>query len=521
MSFKMCPQCFAELYQQTVCSFCGYQLDKEDNIDVLSSPPTLSLSKFELTGLPYQVVKFTEIPKGTLFVSRYSILQYKQSIEEGACYIAYDHWLGRHTFLTFWEHSTVVSDYHRTIQHISTVYDAGDDPSYSSFLPQEGLPLKQALTKLGWTSGRVWEVFRQVCQIAITAEGREGHLPLFPPTNLWVRTDGILEMSLQPADKSDFSGEHVSQLLALLGWLYNPESAFQITQFPLKLRPILLQHWKSPIGVQSFWRDIDNRIQGWGWYSLSTSVQNRLRDEHCPNVVWLFDDCAEIPNSLQLCVWNAVSGSWRLKEGRVLLKSTLEALFEVGIVDNPQNRPNLELLEQLVMGQVVSCGSNLENILLHLRYGNRSQARIFLASHIRQNDNFEVWLDIAETFFAIGETQSAMEIVFIAASKIASVREALELASVVCWNTEDYGWVKRFLTTSLPKDASIWELTDFSEGWVALLGAYPTQSVLERIEESYLSIEVNMRETWEAHCLKHFGVLTQQLFSWNSTFSSP
>ena len=100
MSFKMCPQCFAEVYQQTVCSFCGYRLDDEDNIDVLSSPPSLSLSKFELTGLPYQVDNYIEIPKGTLFVSRYSILQYKQSIEEGACYIAYDHWLGRHTFLT-------------------------------------------------------------------------------------------------------------------------------------------------------------------------------------------------------------------------------------------------------------------------------------------------------------------------------------------------------------------------------------------------------------------------------------
>ena len=515
MSFKMCPQCFAELYQQSVCSFCGYQMDQIKEPSVVSTSPAVSFSKFEMTGLPFQVTDFMQVPKGTLFISRYSVLQFKQTIEEGACYIAYDHWLGQHTFLTLWQNSTVVSEYHRDIQLISTVYDAGEEPVYSSFIPQEGLPLQQALMKLGWTSGRIWEVFRQVCQVTITAEDRGGRLPLFPPKNLWVRPDGVVEMSLQPDGDSDFSGAHIPQLIALLGWLYNPESELNITQFPLKLRPVLFQHWDHPTRVEHFWHDIDERIRGWGWYKLSSSVQNRLQNEHYPNVVCLFDEQINIPNSIQLCVWNAVSGTWRLKEGKLLLRSSLEALFEAGVLDGSQNRPNLNLLQRLVMGATEPCPSDLESVLLHLRYGDRSQARIFLAAHIRQNSNFEIWVDIAEAFFAIGETHSAMEIVFIAASRISFVRQALQLASVVCWNTSDYRWIKRLLTVSLPKEATIWELTDFTEGWVALLGAYPSATVLKRIETAYNTEGRELQKDWEAHCIDRFGALVGDLFSWN------
>lgn len=516
----MCPQCFAELYQQAVCSFCGHRLDEEDHAHVLSSVPTVALSKFELTGLPFQMTDFLKIPKGTLFLSRYSMLQYKQQIESGACYIAYDHWLGQHTFVTLWPQATPVSDYHRSIQHISTVYDAGDEPAYSSFLPQEGLPLQQALTKLGWTSGRVWEVFRQVCQVAITAEQSGGRLPLFPPTNLWVRPDGQVELSLQPDDGADFSGRHIPQLIKLLGWLYNPEIEMHLSQFPLKLRPVLTRHWDHPTDVKDLWHDIDHRIREWGWYNLSSSIQNRLRDAHHPNTVWLFEERVEIPNSLQLCVWNAVSGTWRLRDGRVLLRSSLEALFEVGVVKSPQSRPTLDLLARLVMGSTESCTPDVESVLLHLRYGDRSQARIFLASHIRQNDNFDTWIDIAETLFAIGETHSAMEIVFIAASRVARVRESLELASVVCWNTSNYRWIKRFLSVSLPKEATLWELTDFTEGWVALLGAHPSKAVLKDIEASYRNSETSLQQEWETHCVDHFGSLTSELFPWIPSFTS-
>ena len=501
-----------------MCAFCGYDLNRTETTLFVAAHPAAATSKFELTGLPFQVRDFLKIPKGTLFCSRYSILQYKQQIEEGACYIAYDHWIGQHTFVTLWQQPTIVSNYHQDIQNISTVYDTGSEPAYSSFLPQEGLPIEQALKKLGWTSGRVWEVFRQVCQVVITSEERGGRLPLFPPNNLWVRPDGIVELSLQPDSTSDFSGAHIPQLVALLGWLYDTQSELHLSMFPLKLRPVIFEHWSHPDTVQKFWQDIDNRIRGWGWYSLSESIKTRLLNEHFPNAVWLFEDVVEIPDSIRLCVWNAVSGTWRLKSGKLLLRSSLEALYEVGVVDGSQERPGLELLERLVMGETPVCTSDLSSVLLHLRYGNRSEARMYLANYIRQNENFDTWIEIAESLFALGETDSALEIVFIAASKVAFIREALELASVVCWNTADYRWVKRFLTVSLPKDASLWELTDFTEGWVALLGAYPDKTIRKRIEVQYRASDVVLQQQWERHCQERFGPMVNVLFDWNPVF---
>lgn len=518
MTFKMCPQCFAELYQQSVCAFCGYNLEQDLDPKIVLTPPATSSSKFELTGLPFQAKNFFRIPKGTLFFSRYSILQYKQQIEEGACYIAYDHWTGQHTFVTLWQNPTPISKYHQDILHISPVYDTGNDPAYSSFLPQEGLPIEQALMKLGWTTGRVWEVFRQVCQVVITSEEKGGRLPLFPPHNLWIRPDGIVELSLQPDNESDFSGGHIPQLVALLGWLYDAKSELHLSMFPLKLRPVLYHHWNHPSKVQKFWQDIDSRIRDWGWYTLPELIRSRLLNDHYPNAVWLFENIVEIPDSIRLCIWNAVSGTWRLKNGKVILRSSLEALYEVGVIDSSQDRPNLELLERLALGETVACDADLASVLLHLRYGNRSDARMYLANYIRTNSNFDTWIEIAEVFFAIGETHAALEIVFIAASKVTFIREALELASVVCWNTADYRWVRRFLTISLPKEATIWELTDFTEGWVALLGAYPDKTIRRRIESQYRNSNRHLQQQWEAHCLDHFGSMVSALFDWNSTF---
>ena len=113
-----------------------------------------------------------------------------------------------------------------------------------------------------------------------------------------------------------------------------------------------------------------------------------------------------------------------------------------------------------------------------------------------------------------------MEIVFIAASRVARVRESLELASVVCWNTSNYRWIKRFLSVSLPKEATLWELTDFTEGWVALLGAHPSKAVLKDIEASYRNSETSLQQEWETHCVDHFGSLTSELFPWIPSFTS-
>ena len=512
MSFQMCSQCFAELYQQKVCSFCGYDMDGEhQDRSATRTGLAVQYSKFELTGMPFQVQDWIRIPKGTLFNSRYSVLQYKQIIDKGACYIAYDHWTGQHTFLTLWPEPSVTATYHQSIQSLSTVYDSGNEPWYSAFRPQEGLPIVQALSRLGWTTGRIWEFFRQACQLTITAETKAGRLPLFPPDNLWVAPNGLVEMSVQPTQNADFSTPHVQQLIELLGWLYEPNSELRLSSFPLKLRPIIVRHWEHPGSTQVLWTEINEAIRTKGWYRLPNAAKERLLNEHHPNVVWLLDEQIEIPSSIQLCVWNAVSGSWRLREGKVLLSTSLNALFEAGMVDSESNR-DLDLLEALTLGESIPCSSDLESVLIQLRYGNQSEARTLLASFIRSNTNFESWLQIVEAFFGIGEVSSALEMAHIAATRFAFVREALDLAALVYWHTMDVLWVKRLLRTAVPDNPRLWELTDWVEGWMTLCQSPPDPSVLVSLEELVSDCDVTTRQEWERHCLQHFGPMMNLLF---------
>ena len=91
------------------------------------------------------------------------------------------------------------------------------------------------------------------------------------------------------------------------------------------------------------------------------------------------------------------------------------------------------------------------------------------------------------------------------------------MASVVCWNTADYRWVALF-TVSLPKDASLWGIDDFTEGWVALLGAYPDKKILSWIESHYRASDVQLQRQWESHCLDRFGPMVNVLFQWNPAF---
>ena len=512
MSFQMCSQCFAELYQQAVCSFCGHIVGSESLTSSVETGLSVRYSKFELTGMPFQVQNWLRIPKGTLFNSRYSFLQYKQTIDKGACYIAYDHWTGQHTFLTLWPEPSLTAIYHQSIESLSTVYDSGSEPLYSAFRPQEGLPIVQALSKLGWTTGRIWELFRQACQLTITAETKAGRLPLFPPDNLWVTPDGFVELSVQPSDNADFSTPHVQQLIELLGWLYEPNGALQLSVFPLKLQPVILRHWNSPTTTRALWTDINDTIRSKGWYRLSNAAKERLLNNHQPNVLWLLDEQIDIPSSVQLCVWNAVTGSWRLRNGRILLSTSLSALFEAGIVDTEGN-PELNLLEALTLGETVPCHVDLTSILMHLRYGNRAEARTSLAEVIRSNTNFENWLQIAEAFFGIGEISSALDVAHIAASRCAFVREALDLAALVYWYTMDVRWVKRLLKTVVSGNLNLWELTDWIEGWMALCESRPEQVVFKRIEKLYSSSDVTTQNEWCDHCKAHFGPIMNTLFT--------
>ena len=515
-SFQFCPTCFAELYDQSTCGFCGQVLSTTVKESFVSVSPivTMENSDFEVAGLPMTFQQWDEIGKGTLFVGRYSLLQFKQRLDEGYCYIAYDHWVGQHTFVTLWKSSSLLSRYHQSIQYLSTVYDASDGPIYSAFTPQEGLPIEQALQRLGWNSGRVWEVFRQVCQCAITAEANAYILPLFPPEQVWIRPDGIVEMSVQVGESMDTSTPMIRQLVSLLGWLYDPVESLDLLLFPLKIRPVVQRHWETPISVAQFWTEMNTCIHEKGWYRLNLKDRTWLLHNHAPNRLQLIDETITVPSSVQLCIWNGVSGSWRLHEGKVVLQSCLEGLFEVGILDVNDGGESVSVLESLVMNQTVFIDTeSLDSVLMHLRYGNRSTARIALASLIRRTQHLSDWLNIAKTLYVVGDDGAAKDIIQIALGKVDFLREVLELSTVIRWWGGDVQLTKQVLKSHRQHLQTVWEYGEWIEGWMALIHSTPPASVLSSLQRLVDRLDVREKQEWHEYVSLHFGIVGDQLFS--------
>ena len=515
-SFQFCPTCFAELYEQSTCGFCGQELSTTATEPFASDSNSLIKisSDFEIAGLPLTFQQWDEIDKGTLFVGRYSLLQFKQRLDEGYCYIAYDHWMGQHTFVTLWKAASSLSQYHKSIQYLSTVYDAGVEPIYSAFTPQEGLPIEQALKRLGWNSGRIWEVFRQVCQCAITAEVNEHLLPIFPPDHVWIRPDGIVEMSVQKMDSMDVSTPMVQQLVSLLGWLYDPSEPLDLLLFPLKVRPVVLRHWEDPISVSHFWDAVNICIHEKGWYRLNATDRAWLLNNHAPNRLQLLDDTITVPSTIQLCIWNGVSGSWRLHEGKVVLQSCLEGLFEVGILDAQDGGESIAVLESLVMQQHVPIQEeSLDSVLMHLRYGNRASARNALASWIRKTKHLSDWMNIAKTLFVIGDDVAALDIVQIALPRIDFLREALDVASAIRWWGGDVQLTKHVLRSHRTNLHTVWEYTEWIEGWMALVHSSPPISVQKDLERVVEGLEDRERQEWLDYVSLHFGEMREDVFS--------
>ena len=512
-SVQLCPTCFAEVYSQEVCDFCGASLveslDETESTTVAGSHPSNSdkLAKFELVGMPFSVGTYVDIPKGVLFDKRYSILRFKQRLEEGWCYIAYDHALTQHCFVTFWDQRSALSQYHQCVVHISSVVDAGEMPFYSAFLPQDGLPLEEALQTLGWSNGRVWEVFRQVCQLVSTAESEARQLDAICPENIWVRPDGLVEFSVNPTIFQTDYDQHVQQLIVLLGWMYSPNSELDLHQFPLKLRKTLLRGWNEGEAVHLFWKALNETIHQRGWYQQPDSDREWLLNNHHPNKIFLMDEIVEVPSSVQLCVWNAVTGSWRLCEGDILLEGRLESLLEAGILGEDSISTDLQRFEGIYLELETALEQDsLIEAVWHLRYGNRSAARLYLAEQIRVNQQATDWIEMVRAYFAIAEEKVAWELFQLSKEYLVFLRELLDMAAMIRWCSGDISIARKLLVQFQRLAVTVWECTEYVEAWMALIGdSRPPIDIVQRLGEGLTLLERTEREEWEQYLDERLG----------------
>ena len=174
MSFK----CVQSVLQNRISSRYAYfvdiiwtkvRLDWLCLLHPLHPSPSLDQQDF-LSG-----ERLSENPKGTLFSS--NIPSYNlQMIEEGACYIAYDHWIGQHAFVTLWQHPTVVSiiiEIYNTFQQFTT--QEVNQPIV--IFTARRFTNRTGIEETGLDNWASVGGFRQVCQVVITL--RKGQVLTF------------------------------------------------------------------------------------------------------------------------------------------------------------------------------------------------------------------------------------------------------------------------------------------------------------------------------------------------------
>ena len=517
---NLCQSCFAEVdvtLRQNfyVCPYCGHDFSILPLSTSAENPKDLDFAPLEIAGLSIQVFDFHLIPNGTLLQGRYSILQFKQMLQDGFCYIALDQILGQHCLVIFWKTCTDLWQFHKAICHNSPIFDTGQEPFFSACRPQEGLVLEKALQHLGWSHGRVWEVFRQVCDLVGKIHAQGEVLRFLHPSNLWITPAGNLECSINPtAIPVDWlvnnQAEEAQNVLRMLSWLFKPNASLDWKVFPLKLRAMFVEFWENPIDLHHFWNAVDRMISFKGVIRLPEESRQILRQYHCPNWIYLEDQILEIPSSEQLCNWNAVGGSWRLKEGQVLLIASLPSLYENGFISEDPDIDILHFMEQLWSKAEISMEQlDIQKLCVWFSYSDSELILEHLIEAMTSVIHFEDSLMLCKTFLAGHHKSMALEVLERAENQAIFVQEWLEIASIYRWEMDDLKLTKSAWQQAAHRAKNLWDFTYLSEAWGAFFGdmsqSFEWLHSLKNDMQNDKDMTPETRLQWFQYIDEHFG----------------
>ena len=458
-----------------------------------------------LAGLAVKWRLGDKLARGTLLNGRYSLLQLKNSMNEGEYYIALDQALADYCFVALWEKENEDWRYHWHIRKVSSIKEVGEDLFYSVFSPQEGLPLVEALMRLGWSRLRVWEIIRQVCILLSPVHDEGEYVGYIHPDNLWVQNDGQVLFSTQrQAEKQSSSWqEEIQTLIRLLFWLLDPQNKMSAwTMIPFKLQSFLQECWENPIPAEKFWQGLERTLQKKGWFHLSEEGAKRLLNHHFPNLVLLGGAELEIPDTVQLCVWNTVTGSWRLKNGFLLLQTNVMSLFENGFVEQENDLPVIEWIREITKGNRPTIAHKTMEAILMLHYGDARQGNLILAEAMRETSSFADWLMIARVLITKRDRKGVERAIRLAEHWASSLEEHLDIAAMLRWEEGDISWTRRKLQSLVPQNAM--ECLMLAEAWYALFSAENKTALLwEKAQELHRAEDGD--EDLEQEMKRRFG----------------
>jgi len=501
----ICPHCYAEIRDSAVeCFSCGgVVLEK-----------SLQHSTIELAGSPLQDWSYSAIPTGALLDNRFTIIQYNGELLEGHSYIVMDQVWVQRCFLILWTEQNLIWEYHRQICLRSPVVFSNDDPYYSAFPPQEGVPLQQALRELEWGTTKIWEVFRQLCFLLAPFHQDKKSFSYLHPEMLWIRNDGQLEFSLQRPElevswQVSSWQEEVRTLIRVLFWLFSGElEGEHWTVLPLKLLPIIRTAWQTPIPAGELWLRMDDAIRNKGYYSLPVEAKEWLQNVHLPNVIQVEDNFVQVPNSIQLCAWNCVQASWRLHSGRVLLFSDIMALYESGFVEHQNNVAIFEALRNfLLLDKQELTGIDLQSKAYILsEYGDVDQARTVIAEVMRTSRASADWIGIARLLFSIADPEEGWKCIGFAQKWAKDVPEKLEIAAFVRWELGAISEAKKYIVSWAEQIQDPQEMLWIAEAWRCLFSAQKrTNQFIQHAVQEAQKYSFSAQVKWLEMSLVRFG----------------
>lgn len=501
-----CPNCYAEIFDLSEnCLFCGGELQRQQE--------TQSELSLELAGFPVVWQLGEPLIRGTLLQGRFSVLQFKDQINGGDYYIALDQALADYCFVVFWETENEDWLYHQKIQNVSSIKEVGGEHFYSVFSSQEGLPLQEALQRLGWNRQRVWEILRQVCALLSPVHDDDAFVGYIDPSNLWVQNDGQLIFSTQRHSSllSDSWEEDVRAVIRLLFWLIDPQKEIVWSSVPFKLRKSLQNCWKTPLRAEQLWWAVDHIIRERGWFHLSIDSGKLLLNHHSPNVVLLNGDELAIPDTIQLCFWNSVTGTWRLKGGFLLLETNFMALYEGGFVENDGQVSEIRWMEEIAAGTVPEIENKalLASLLLH--YGDQNLGHQLLAASMRETKSSQDWLMMARVLCVEGDRKGVERAVSLAEHWAKTLEEHLNVIALIRWEEGDVFWAKKKLQAL--KGDSWKDNLLLSEAWYALFFA-EDQAIAFEMKAWQCSMDGVDRDAFRLQRKERFGIeISKRLFT--------
>lgn len=505
---RFCPNCYAEISESSKnCLFCNEEIVLEDR----------SSAKFtlELAGLPVGWSLGTKLLRGTLLNGRFSLLQFKSQVNGGDYYIALDQALADYCFAALWEKENEDWRYHWQIRNVSSIKEVGNEQFYSVFSSQEGLPLVEALLRLGWNRQRVWEIIRQICVLLSPVHDVGEFVGYVHPDNFWVQNDGQVLFSTQKnASQQSFSWqEEIRAVIHLLFWLIEPQKGISWEIIPFKLQALLQECWDNPVPAEHLWKKLDLDIREKGWFHLSKESAKQLLNHHFPNMVLLNGEELSIPSSIQLCVWNAVTGTWKLKNGFLILQTNVMALFENGFVEQDNEVSVIEWMKEIQKGNQVNIESNTLHAVLMLYYGNQKQGHILLAKAMRETQAFDDWFMMARVLCVERDRKGLERSLQLAGHWANTLENHLDIAALLRWEEGDIFLSKKKLQ-SIKAQTAI-ENLKLAEAWYALFYEEDRARYFWKEAQICCQGEGEREYLWKEMRLRFGAELSKRLFSEN------